>query len=289
LDVSFARVLAQTPESRLLRRLTVFQTSDPDTEEDEGEEERPGPTLPGFDAAAAEDRPGLYPLRESPYLTNVRYLHLGLPVDETSRHRFNSRLVMGMGAADAIERMTRVEELHLFIRGLDSAKLFGLGTLQHLRVLQVYHLLEYPLARLATNPALRQLTHLLLHPAWLEDPSAYRREEVRALLGSPHLVSLRHLQLRLSELGDRCCEDLVASGILKRLEVLDLQHGTITDAGARTLAACPDLRHLDRLLIADNNLSGAGVAALRGTSIRVEAGAQHDIDDENWRYEGDME
>jgi uncharacterized protein (TIGR02996 family) len=289
LTVSFAQMLARSREARLLRRLTVFQTSDPAPDEGTEREQSSGPYLPGLGPPAEEEGFSLAPLRDSPYLTNVRFFHLGLPVDETSRHRFNSRLVMGTGAAEVIERMPRVEELHLFIRGLDTEWLFGLGTLQHLRVLQVYHLLEYPLARLAANPALRQLTHLLLHPAWLEYQGAYRREDVRALLSSPHLVSLRHLQLRLSDLGDRLCDDLVASGILKRLDVLDLQHGTITDAGARALAACPDLHHLDRLLIADNALGQAGVAALRGTGIRVEAGAQHDTDDVDWTYEGDME
>ena len=42
-----------------------------------------------------------------------------------------------------------------------------------------------------------------------------------------------------------CIAEIVRSGILERLTRLDLRHGRITDTGARALAECPDVRHLE--------------------------------------------
>jgi hypothetical protein len=60
--------------------------------------------------------------------------------------------------------------------------------------------------------------------------------------------------------GDAGCREIVSSGILKRLKVLDLRNGFITDAGAQALAACPHLPHLQRLDLEGNFLTPAGVA-----------------------------
>src|SRR5262249_32930594 len=98
---------------------------------------------------------------------------------------------------------------------------------------------------------------------------------VRAIVHSPHLHNLTHLQLRCSDLGDVGCTDIVTSGILKKLKVLDLRHGAITDAGARILADCPDLKRLERLDVGGNALTQTGIDALRrvlGNSL--EAGNQ---------------
>jgi uncharacterized protein (TIGR02996 family) len=293
LTVPFARNLAQAPEARLLRRLTVFETSDRGLDETtEAEEEAAGPYLPGLGPPPEEERYSLSPLRQSPYLTNVRFFHLGLPVDELLPDRFPSRVTTAGGVADAVARMPRLEELHLLAFGFDAGKLFGLPTLGNLRVLRVYHLRHYPLARLAENPAVGNFTHLLLHPDRPRGPGyppVIGRDDVRALLASPHLRSLKYLELHLAEVGDTGCADIVASGILKRLEVLDLRYGTISDAGARTLAACPDLRRLDRLLLAHNLVGPAGADLLRATGVRVDLGYQHDYRGDPDLYEGDME
>ena len=63
---------------------------------------------------------------------------------------------------------------------------------------------------------------------------------VRMVARSPHLAGLRLLQLRYCDAGDAGCEEIVSSGLLGRLDLLDLAHGIITDEGARRLAACPE-------------------------------------------------
>src|SRR5262249_32263800 len=141
--------------------------------------------------------------------------------------------------------------------------------------------------------------HLLLHPkaagAWSDDCPYIQFKGVRAVLRSPHLQSLRHLRLRLTDLGDKGCEEIVSSGVLKRLETLDLRHGCVTDEGARTLAACPDLKNLEHLDLSRNALTKSGMEAFRAVGIPVALDYQHtrstnmhgEIPD--YLYEGDYE
>src|SRR5262249_60822780 len=97
------------------------------------------------------------------------------------------------------------------------------------------------------NPALGKLTHLLFYPnseARLEGrntgwATALSRAGVRAVAYSPHLKSLTHLQLRCCDGGDEMILDLVYSGILKRLCLLDLRPGRVGDGGGRLAAAVP--------------------------------------------------
>src|SRR5262249_20649846 len=113
-----------------------------------------------------------------------------------------------------------------------------------------------------------------------------------ALVHSPHLVNLRHLELFCSALGDAGCEAIVASGILKRLKVLDISRGVVTDQGARALAAWPDFRNLERFGIAQNAISDPGIAALQATGIPITAGDQYGpegMDELPFQWEGDME
>jgi Ran GTPase-activating protein (RanGAP) involved in mRNA processing and transport len=91
-------------------------------------------------------------------------------------------------------------------------------------------------------------------------------------LYSSTLTKLIHLLFRGSEVGDRGVVEIVKSGILKRLEVLDLKDGTITDEGARVLAECPDARRLKRLNLEGNApLTTDGVARLKAAGINVSA------------------
>ena len=150
----------------------------------------------------------------------------------------------------------------------------------------------YPLDVLAQNTALGTLTHLLLHPRGSEGP-LIDLAGVRAVIQSPHLRRLTHLQVHRSDLGDVGCTEIVTSGVLKRLKVLDLRHGAITDAGARILADCSDLRRLERLDIHRNGLTQTGIDALRrvlGPALRADY-QQTPLELANRRYlhEGDFE
>jgi uncharacterized protein (TIGR02996 family) len=280
LTVAFARLLAKAPLARSLRRLEIHGTA----YEDQGSYEGGNDVPPRVDFS-----PSPYPLLRAPFLGSLRVFHLGEPETDDDHPRCQA---YAEPAADLVEKMPYLEELYLLAHGVDTNKLFALKNLTNLRVLQVYHLNDYPLDILAANSSLGCLTHLLLHPHALEpgDAGAYLSlDAVRELVRSPYLRKLTHLQLRLSDLGDDGCEEIVRSGILRRLKVLDLMHGSITDQGARILAACPDLRNLERLDISNNQLSEGGVAALRATGIQVVSTSQHGEDDEEYLYAGDWE
>ena len=82
-----------------------------------------------------------------------------------------------------------------------------------------------------------------------------------------------------------------ASGVLKRLKVLDLRHGHVTDKGARLLASCPDARGLEVLDLINNRLTRSGVVALRRARIPVRAERQQGrpYRDDRILYYGDSE
>ncbi len=298
LSVEFAAILSQSPEARLLRRLVVEHRHYEDEVAPETQQRYAIPWNAGFAA--------LYPLRRSPYLTNVRVFQLGELPDEAlhiSEYQGNQDVYLdfrchtqGEAAADVVRQMPRLEELYLFADHVDTESLFGLKTLTRLRVLQVYHNWDYPLERLAHNAALGRLTHLLLHPKasghWSDDTPYIKLKGVRELLRATHLQSLQHLQLRLTDMGDQGCEAIVKSGVLKRLKVLDLRHGLVTDAGARTLAASPDVGNLELLDLSRNRLTTDGFKALASVVKRVLAEypyTENDVAEERYLWDGDIE
>jgi uncharacterized protein (TIGR02996 family) len=293
LDVAFSRLLARSPATRLLRRLRIINTA----HEEVGEYE-PGPDIP----EDGESSPALYPLTRATNLSNVRVLQLGEQVpkflkDQGRDMGYNCHMP-GEAAVDLVKVMPKLEELYLLAHAVDTAQLFSLQTLHHLRILQVYHLHEYPLARLAKNPSLGQLTHLLIHPGAVSDLGdlPISLKGLRAVVRSRHLPSLTHLQLRLTTFGDRGIEEMVTSGLLKRLKFLDLRGGTVSDEGARVLAACPDVKNLQILDLSRNRLTDEGTSALRATGVTLWAhdqweGGEGDLegDENSFIYEGDWE
>jgi uncharacterized protein (TIGR02996 family) len=281
LSVAFARALAQSPQCRLMRRLSI----EGQAYEEAGEYEA------GDDVPEDTYSPSVHALLRCPFFGNVRVFHLGEPMEG----EYSNCHTSGETAADLVARMPRLEELYLLAHRVDMEKLFALKNLTNLRVLQIYHNYRYPLEILAGNPTFQNLTHLLLYPHALEpgDEGAYiDLDAVRALAQSKHLPKLTHLQLRLSDMGDEGVEVLVRSGLLGRLKMLDLMHGRITDEGAHALAACPGIGQLEQLEISHNRLTNAGIAALRASGIaKVLSQNQYaaNADDEEYLYFGDME
>ncbi len=297
LSVQLARVLARSPETRLLRRLIVEQIASQNPIEDQSEieqlEEYEGWYEPGADAPAGDDGgAGLYPLRRSMHLGNLRVFQLGEPYED-SQYGGPSCHTQGEGVVELVKKLPRLEELYLMAHGVDTATLFGLKTLTHLRILEVDHIHEYPLKTLAKNPAMSRLTHLLLHPHGLDGDEAYiRLDGLKEILKSPHLKSLTHLRLRLADFGDDGCKAIVGSGILQRLKMLDVSHGRISDEGAKILAGCPDLTRLELLNLNYNALTKAGIQALQSTGVKFKADeqfSQGEIDDNMYLYGGDPE
>src|SRR5262249_53367049 len=137
----------------------------------------------------------------------------------------------------------------------------------------------YPLVRLANNASLKRLTTVRLHPG---RDATVALEEMNALLRSPHLPSLAHLQVHMTTFGDDGCGSIIDSGALRRLKSLDIGYGNMTDTGAGLLAACPDLKHLELLDVSRNALTSQGIAALQATGIRVIAEDQHAVGEEDY-------
>jgi hypothetical protein len=196
-----------------------------------------------------------------------------------------------------IKRMPRIEELYLFAHNVEGSRLFGLP-MPNLRVLQVYHSLDYPLEKLGKNGSLGKLTHLLIHPHAIEGSPSITLKGLRALARSPHLTSLTNLRLRLTVVGDDGVKEIIQSGLIKRLKVLDLRHGRVSDRGAKMLAECPDTRKLDLLDLSRNELTPAAIAELGATGVRLQHEHQHEstshIDPDDYYemmflYQGDYE
>jgi uncharacterized protein (TIGR02996 family) len=293
ITVNHARALVRSPQTRLLRELVVvYAAGEGEQGEDEEAAYEPGDDLPGDRVQFLS----LHPLVRSPHLVNVRRFHLGNVETVADYRQWEGSYTLGHAAVDLILKMPRIEEISLWTRGVKMEQLFT-ASLSKLRQLQIHHMnRDHPLEKLAANPALSNLTHLMFHPhflEWEQDGAYIRREAVAALIHARHLKSLKHLQLRLSDLGDEGIYDIIASGILKRLKVLDLRHGCITDEGARALAACPDTRRLRLLDLNRNRLTAPGIEALKGLGIeaRVEDqwGLGHDGHAESYLQEGDFE
>jgi uncharacterized protein (TIGR02996 family) len=292
LTVDAARAFVKAPQTRFVRELFIGDLPD----EDEFE---PGPDVPA--GVGAYGGAAHHALLRWPHLRHVRRFQYGWMVREEYRdHCDFSCHLRGAPVFTYVKQMPDVEEVLLFAHLHDAKPLMALP-MPKLRVLQLYHGSSYPLQRLAKNPSLTKLTHLLCHPHAREpgqpdDPWAYiRLLQLRAVCRSPYLTSLTHLRLRLTDFGDRGAREIVDSGILKRLKVLDLRHGSITDKGAKLLAACPDLRNLEGLDLSRNAIDDEGISAIRATGVPADFGFQHEpVDREDFEtamylFQGDIE
>jgi uncharacterized protein (TIGR02996 family) len=297
LPVRLARDVAQEPATRLLRRLAI---GDPITSSNAflyGMEDETAAALGDMEGDERAD--ALVEVARSPYLGNLRAFHLGdtggFVENASEAVTLNTRYdlyLAGYETWEFIGRLPRLEVLDLCTSTLGLRDLFA-SKMPQMRVLQVYLSDDYPLDVLAANKSLGRLTHLSLHPLPLlrgeGESSVLPLRKVREVLFSTNLPSLTHLRLHQSDLGDEGCAEIVRSRILLRLKFLDLARGCITDAGARTLAGCPDLPNLEVLDVSCNALTRAGITALERTGITVRASDQHAPDDDEHLYEGEME
>jgi uncharacterized protein (TIGR02996 family) len=303
LDMKLAQALATDPVTTFVRELHIHDQNNGYYDGREAEQPQPRAKTP-----RGEDRhTELFELIGSPLLTNLRHFQMGheIPPEDgwCDCHTHAS------GLEHVVASMDRVEVLDLYCKGYDTAALFRLRNLTHLRELRVYHQYgqtrrsgagyEYPLDVLAKNTALANLTHLLIHTHQPEDiDDRYRGisylplEQVQALLRSKHLKKLTHLQLRLSAMGDDGIREFIASGILKQLKWLDLQHGCVTDEGARLLAACEDAKRLERIDLSRNAVSKKGLSALRKAGVNAVANSpltEQEVEERHYLREGDFE
>ena len=284
LTVNQARALGKAPEGRMLRELIVLGA---EYEAPVGSQEQyidsyyePGPDVPKD--IDSYDGPGIHALCRCPHLGGVLIFQLG--AGDIGLHAKEEDLnchTSGELAYHFVKQMPHVEELYLLAHRVDANKLFALP-MPNLRVLQLYHSHSYPLDKLAANKSLTHLTTLLCHPHAIdfedEVTGAYIRfAHLKAICRSPHLTSLTHLRLRLTDFGDKGAREIVESGILKRLKTLDLQGGCIGDEGAKVLAGSPDLKNLEFLNLRANALTKDGVKAIKATGVKADTSAQHQM------------
>lgn len=277
LDRDLARCLQTSPQARLLRKFTVDYLVPDDPHEEEY-------FVQGHTAG------------------NLRILNLGAGEDFA---REPDEVVFWYNSRDDFFRadrrfwewvttFPRLEELRLSMRTWDTERLFGSPTLSHLRVLHLTHSEHYPLDVLAGNPALANLTHLTLHalaPDRDEGRLYLGPEQLRALAYSPYLTSLTHLRFQRSDIGDEGVRLLIESGLFRRLRLLDLSLGTITDTGA-TLLAQAQTSGIEHLNLTDNAISPEGLRRLAqtlGNRLALSIENQHPPEDEEWLYWGEME
>ena len=277
LGVEFARALIACDQARLLQRLHVhtnayeYPEGAPDIPDYADDTYKPGPDLPkGVDRYEVV----WHLLAKFPHFGSVRAFHLGNAVTADGNDSDQCH-TNGEMAYHCVKQMPNVEEIRLLAHGVDTTKLFALP-MPELRVLQVFHASKYPLEKLAANTSLGSLTHLLLQPHAPDEGEPYiGLRELRAICRSPNLPKLEHLLVRYTTFGDDGIREIVASGLLKRLKVLDLLGGCVTDDGAKLLADSPDLKNLERLNLDTNALTSSGTKLLKATGVNVTAKTQH--------------
>jgi uncharacterized protein (TIGR02996 family) len=302
LTMGLAQALATDPATGLVHELEIHEQCDGYYEGHEDQQPKPRVKTP----KGIDDHAELFELIGSPLLANLRRFQLGGEVP--GEDGWCDCHTYARGLEHVVACMPRVEVLDLYCKSYRSGDLFALPNLTHLRELRVYHLggrarqgrsPVYALDVLAKNPTFANLTHLMFHPHVSEDGddehdnlSYIPLEQVRALVRSPHLKKLTHLQIRLSDMGDDGVREIIASGILKQLKWLDLRHGEITDDGAKLFAACADAKNLERLDLSRNGVSSKGLSALRKAKINAVANkplTQNELNNREYLYEGDGE
>jgi hypothetical protein len=111
-------------------------------------------------------------------------------------------------------------------------------------------------------PSLERLTLYLGAPSLGTEVTL---RDLEPLLSTDRFPRLAHLGLCNSELADRLCARLPTAAVLPQLASLDLSRSTLSDAGARTIAAYASaFRHLERLDISHDYVSTEGIALLEG-------------------------
>ncbi len=308
--VELVAALTRAPETRLLRQLEIVYDMRYHPFEFDQFIEQMNEVLPDNERLDTQtfymgDPCYLLPeLIGSPYLTNLRVLKYGFSDDHKDGPSHSTMVdpfggTTGAQVVDLLKKCPRLEELYLNTDLVNAEELFASPLLGNLRVLQLYYGMTYTasyyagpsptstaFAVLAANPALQALTTLRVHPGREGEVTL---GEFDALLNSPNLPALEHLQIHTTTFGDEGANRIVASGILKRLKSLDIAFGNLTDAGVGVLAACPDLKRLEVLNVSHNALTDAGLTALQATGVVVVADDQHAAGDYYSNYSVDWE
>lgn len=147
------------------------------------------------------------------------------------------------------------------------------------------------LTQLANCPWLQRITHLDLgwNSLMVDDAIRPHRDELHALLASPHLLNLAELDLEANEsaadsaeflaqcqsmrslvrlnasrwhIGENGLRALLGSPFLQQLRGLDLAYAGLNDDALNALAQSTLLRHLTSLSLGDDDIGAVGLSSL---------------------------
>jgi uncharacterized protein (TIGR02996 family) len=235
------------------------------------------------------DRTDLGALARAPFMPVLRRLHIGGDEENSySDQTYGDELI--------IDNAPQLESVVLCMKEPPQEALFR-AKLPNLREIVVGCAWDFSTKQLAANSSFRNVRVLRLVPSCLHpeghDAAILRLDDLRHIANSPHLVSLAELRFSLSDIGDEGIEELIRSGLLHRLEVLDLSFGTVTDAGAAAIVrALTDRPHRLRVLnLRGNALTASGKSALKSLSgLELITSEQHEPDNRDFLFEnGNME
>ena len=108
-------------------------------------------------------------------------------------------------------------------------------------------------------------------------------EDLDTIISGEKFPSLKHLGLMDSEIQDEVAIAVTKSPVMKRLEVLDLSMGVLSDAGGAGLLTCPEVKQLKFLNLRHHYLSDEMMAQLKGLGININLDEQEDGDEDD-RY-----
>jgi uncharacterized protein (TIGR02996 family) len=202
LDDRLLEALQQTSETRYVQALSISE----------------------FDYQSSVDASSLASLE---FISRLRSFSLGEHEEYTHTHaREFGRLV---------RKLSRIENLTLNAHHIPVGEIVA-AHLPHLKTLSLNCTHGYDTEAFRTNASLAKLESIHFLPHMMDDPEPYLRiQQLRDIVESPHLTSLKRLTLIASDLGNEGCALLVSSGLLFRLTHLNLSSGTITDEGADIL------------------------------------------------------
>ena len=250
LDKELARAMAGSKALRLLRTLEISEL--------EGDYE---------DGSLAV-------LAKSTVLANVRHLRFIAYGPDS-------------GLTSLIRSMPQLKSLRLAVDGLEPGSLFAMPSLASLHTLEVIGPVRFQLEKLAANPAMGHLRRLALNMAAdsddiFDEPEEYLSDdEIHAICYAPYLTGLKELALHWVETtDDDAWRPFAESGILARLDLLDLTRSNLHDRSVEILAASPDFARIPRVILDENYLEPLTVRRLRQINKGVEAHDQRDDFDE---------
>lgn len=150
-------------------------------------------------------------------------------------------------------RMQRASPLPILAESRLLRQLRSLDISAHDDSFGLQHLLSHSLEG-------SQLQALYLHDTSIPEPV------MEVLVSSPHLRTLRILDVGQTSVGGRCLQMLAESPNLAGLTRLNLASSNLRDDGAKTLAQSPYLRSLKQLDLSGNGIGGPGLQAFAASA-----------------------